>query len=138
MRISLVDRSLYYKGLMLLIRKDHEIRQEERDMMMRIGEMLGFDPNFCKSTIDEIINNKYVNDSAPLFSDPSVTRCFLKDGLKLSAADGQIHETEIQWLESVAKANCLENVWSSEVDMFNLRLSDLSALDSLELKNFQW
>jgi len=30
MRMYLMDRSMYYKGLMLLIRKDREINDEEK------------------------------------------------------------------------------------------------------------
>jgi len=42
-----MDRSQYYKGLMLLIRKDREIHEEEKRIMMAIGETLSFDADFC-------------------------------------------------------------------------------------------
>ena len=67
MRISLIDRSLYLKGLMLLIRKEGEIRDEEKKMMLGVEETLGFDKRFCEDTIKEILHNKYVVDEPPCF-----------------------------------------------------------------------
>ncbi len=138
MRISLVDRSLYYKGLMLLIRKDHEIRKEEMVMMMRIGEMLGFEPDFCRNAVEEIIGNRYVDDTPPLFSGPSVANCFVKDGLRVSASDGQIHKKEVEWLKSVAEINGLDRSLFAELETFDLEYLKKDLGDSLELRQFQW
>jgi hypothetical protein len=138
MKISLIDRSLYYKGLMLLIRKDHEISDEERSIMMRIGEILGFESEFCSSTIEEIIDNKYVDDSAPVFSEPSIAFCFIRDGITLSASDGQIHKTEIEWLKSVAEMNDLDTDWGGELERRNLTNCTESLENSLEMKHFEW
>jgi hypothetical protein len=49
MRTSLLDRRLYYKGPMLLIRKDRAVRDEEKGVMMSIGRFLGLDPIFCEN-----------------------------------------------------------------------------------------
>ncbi len=57
-RVSLIDRSLYYKGLMLLIRKDREMHDEEKGMMMHIRGMLGFESKFCENAIEEVLDNK--------------------------------------------------------------------------------
>jgi len=94
-RISLIDRSLYYKGLILLIRKDHEIHDQEKKMMMTIGEMLGFETKFCAGTIEEILDNQHIIDEPPIFSETNIALCFIRDGLRLSASDGQIHKDEM-------------------------------------------
>lgn len=138
MKISLTDRSLYYKGLMLLIRKDREICDEERKMMMHIGETLGFEPSFCRDTIEEIMNNKCVNDSPPLFSEHPIALCFIRDGLRLSASDGQPHKTELDWLESVAENNGLSSLWAGEFERFSLNPCAGSLENNLELKYFDW
>ena len=111
MKISLMDRSLYFKGLMLLIRKDRVVGEEERALMMRIGRLFSFEKGFCQEVIDEILTNRYIVDEPPLFSDPAVARCFVQDGLKLSLADGKMHDTEWQWLKTVAESNGLEPSW---------------------------
>jgi hypothetical protein len=138
MRISLTDRSLYYKSLMLLIRKDREIHDEERGMMMHIGKVLGFDSEFCANAIDEIMDNKYIIDSPPLFSEPDIALCFLRDGLRLSASDGQTHKAELDWLKSVAEINSLSGLWVNEVETFCLESPDKSLKNSLELEHFEW
>jgi len=138
MKISLIDRSLYYKSLMLLIRKDREIHDEEKKMMMPIGEMLGFDPKFCANTIAEILNNRNITDSPPLFSEASIALCFIRDGLRLSAADGQIHEAELTWLKSVAEINGLGNLWDGEIEKFYLAQGAEISENSWELRHFKW
>jgi hypothetical protein len=138
MKISLTDRSLYYKGLMLLIRKDRDIRDEERKMMMHIGETLGFESSFCRDTVEEIMNNKYVNDSPPLFEEPSIALSFIRDGLRLSVSDGQAHKAELDWLEAVAENNGLGSLWAGEFERFSLINCNESLENNLELKRFEW
>ena len=111
MKISLLDRSLYLKGLVLLIRKDRKIYAEERNMTIRIGKILGFEKRFCENGIEELMDNKYIVDLPPRFSVPYIARCFIKDGLKLSFVDGHIHENELIWLKAVAETNGLEDKW---------------------------
>jgi hypothetical protein len=113
MRISVMDRSLYLKGLMLLISKDRKIQDEEKKMMVGVGETLGFDKRFCEGTIKEILQNKYVVDEPPHFSSPDIARCFVRDGLRLSLVDGEMHEAELRWLMAVAQANSIDD-WFHE------------------------
>ena len=136
--ISLIDRSRYYKGLMLLIRKDHEIHAKERNMMMHIGNMLGFESQFCKNAIEEILDNKNIVDSPPHFTEPRIALSFIKDGLKLSAFDGSIHEAELDWLESVALINEISDLWIAEFDLFSLTTCVKGQEYNLELKYFKW
>jgi len=137
MKISLLDRSLYYKGLMILIRKDRQIHDEEKKMMLGIGKMLGFDPKFCAKTMEELLDNNHIVEEPPLFSKTDIALCFIRDGLRLSASDGQIHEAEIQWLKSVAEGNGLSNLWVAELEKFS-RASHGHPDHRLELRNFEW
>ncbi len=137
MRISLLDRSLYYKGLMILIRKDHQIHDAEKKMMLSIGEKLGFDQKFCTKTMEELLDNNHIIEAPPLFSGTDIALCFIRDGLMLSAYDGQIHEAEIKWLESVAESNGLRNEWSAELEKFS-RASHSYPDNRFELRSFEW
>jgi len=110
MKISIIDRSLYFRGLMLLIRKDREIRNEEKQLMMRIGAIMGFEKKFCKNAIDEIISNKNIDDSPPLFSNSQIAGFFIHDAIIISVANKKIHEAELGWLKEVARANGIENI----------------------------
>jgi hypothetical protein len=113
LKISLMDRSLYLKGLMLLIRKDKTIREEEEDMILSVGETLGFDRRFCADAIKELLHNRYVVDEPPRFEGQDVARCFVRDGFRLSRADGEVHGAEFVWLETVAQANGVDQ-WFQE------------------------
>lgn len=95
---------------MILIRKDREIRDEEKQLMMRIGAIMGFEKKFCKNAIDEIINNKNIDDSPPLFSNSQIAGYFIHDAIIISLADKEIHEAEIAWLKDVARTNGIENI----------------------------
>lgn len=138
MKISLLDRSLYYKGLMVLIRQDREIHEKEKKIMMDIGKKLGFDRKFCAKTMAGILVNRYITDAPPRFSKVGVARCFLLDSLKLSAADGQIHEAEISWLTSVAKNNGLADFWALELAKFRSAPRTGISGDHFEVTKFQW
>jgi hypothetical protein len=132
MRMSLMDRSLYYKGLMLLIRKDREIHDEEKRIMMAIGETLGFDAKFCENAIKEILTNK------PQFSKPAIARCFIKDGLKVCLVDNEAHETELAWLKAVAEENGLDYTWyKTSVETASCQ-TWIGIEDDLEVKRLEW
>ena len=95
---------------MLLIRKDRKITSAENLLLMRIGKSLGFDPEFCENTIKEILNNKYVEDSPPEFSNKELAEKFLKDGLAVVFSDNNIHPEEEKWLIAVAEKNGIDKV----------------------------
>ena len=96
---------------MLLIRKDREIREEEQNIVMSIGKILGFDTKFCEDTIKDVLTNKNIVDEPPLFSEPSIAECFIKDALRVALVDKLIHERELGWLKAVAKENGLSEAW---------------------------
>lgn len=137
MKISLMDRSLYYKGLMLLIRQDREIHHGERKRILNIGNRLGFNEKFCAERIAEILDNPYLVDEPPVFEAKEVALCFLKDGLVLAASDGQVHEAEVAWLTSVALQNRLGREWREDIAE-NPRIARDLPEHALELNKFEW
>ena len=111
MEISVLDGSNYFKGLLLLIRKDRRITESEIVLMERIGKSLGFEREFCSKAIQEILVNNYIEDKPPLFSSKDLACMFIKDGFVLANADNEIHSYEKEWLRSVAKKNGLDSHW---------------------------
>ena len=138
MKITLMDRSLYFKGLMLLIRKDRAVGEGERVMMMRIGRLFSFERGFCQRVINEILANQHVIDEPPLFSEPAIARCFLQDGLKLALVDGQIHDKEWQWLKAVAAKNHLDQSGCAALLQATSRQAGVDLGDALEAERFVW
>jgi hypothetical protein len=107
-------------------------------MLMRIGERLGFEKRFCEDTVKEILDNKHIVDVPPQFSDPCITKCFIRDGLRLSLADGQVQDVELSWLKAVAEANGLDETWYDGA----VRAASDRALgsfeDSLDAECLEW
>jgi len=111
MDISVVDSSSYFKGLLLLIRKDSRITEPEHVIMLRIGKALGFEKTFTEEAINEILSNRYISNEPPVFSSREFAEKFIKDGLVLAASDKEIHPREEEWLLAVAGANKVESSW---------------------------
>jgi len=114
MTIDVLDGSNYFRGLLLLIRKDHTINTVEADRMKSIGKSLGLEQRFCEEAIRDVLENPHIADTPPQFSAPGLARIFLRDGLRLAAADNEIHGLEEEWLASVAGANGVEAAWLDE------------------------
>jgi hypothetical protein len=138
MRISLIDRSLYLKALMLLIRKDLQVHGEERNMMLHIGAILGFDHGFCEETIDAIVDNKHVNDEPPLFSEEGIARCFVKDALRICLADGETHEEELQWVKAVAVINGIQGDICGGLAKAAKDEAEIGVRAGFEAEGFEW
>ncbi len=111
MNIPVIDGSNYFKGLLLLTRKDNKISESEHLLMMRIGKALGFDEKFTENAIEEILGNRFISESPPVFSSKELAEKFLKDGLVLATSDKEIHRHEEEWLLSVAGINNIDASW---------------------------
>jgi len=124
MKISLLDRSLYFKGLLLLTRKDAEVTEPEFTLMKKIGQSLGFESDFCETAVREILINEHIVDAPPVFSSQEVARLFIRDGITLGYCDHTIHPREQEWLSAVAAANGLMfdpifKEWSTDYQRHN-------------------
>jgi hypothetical protein len=107
MDIPLAERGNYYRGLLVLIRKDRIISARERDLMIRLGQGLDFDPRFCEGAIDDILKNPHIKNKPMRFSDRSIARRFVHDALMIAMIDGEIHPDEWTWIRAVARENGL-------------------------------
>jgi hypothetical protein len=134
LKISKIDASNYLKGLMLLIRKDHKISESEYILLKRIGKSLGFEPEFCEKTINEILNNNFVEDTPPVFAEKELAVKFIKDGLAVIFSDNIIHPAEENWLIATAEKNDIDilrfyefkNIYSNiDKQLVKLEVDDL-------------
>ncbi len=111
--IDFFEKSQYLKGLLLLIKKDKKIEEAERNLMIKVGKILGFEKEFIESSIDNLLENKYITEEIPKFSSKIIAESFLLDGMKLSFSDNDFSPEEIEYLSEVAKQNGLEEKYSS-------------------------
>jgi hypothetical protein len=111
MKISVIEGSNYFRGLLLLISTDRKISEPEIILMKRIGKALGFEKDFCNDVIHEILENRFILKEPPKFSTRELAKKFIKDGLLLSHSDNENHPDEEIWLESFAVNNGIELEW---------------------------
>jgi hypothetical protein len=111
MNLSLLNRSNYYKGLLVLLRRDRFVDSRESHLMLQIGAVLDFDRRFCEATINDLLSNKHVTREPIIFSDERLRKCFFRDALRLALVDGHLHLRELSWLRTVARANHQSNQW---------------------------
>jgi hypothetical protein len=111
MNLSLLNRSNYYKGLLVLSRRDRTIDAREKGFLIQMGEVLGFDKRFCETTINDLLFNANITREPVIFSDERIMKCFFQDALRLAFIDGDLHLLELRWLRSVAHANNQSDRW---------------------------
>lgn len=112
--MTVLDASNYFKGLLLLIRKDRKLTEPEIALVKRVGKALGFEQGFCDSAINEILENAFIVDEPPTFSSKELAVSFLKDGLSIAMADEEFHPSEESWLRSTAEKNGLGDAFFSQ------------------------
>jgi hypothetical protein len=111
MNLSLLNKSNYYKGLLVLLRRDRIIDAREKDLLLQLGKVLDFDRRFCEATIDELLSNTHITREPVIFSDEQIKECFFRDAIRLALIDGYLHPMELRWLRTVAHANNQSNQW---------------------------
>lgn len=120
MEMTWLDRSNYFRGLLLLVRQNNKVSKEEVSMIMRIGEGLGFAYDFCKEALKDILENEHIVDEPPKFSNKVVAQEFVKEGIRLAVVDNDLDLKELEWIDSVVRENELEEEWRlHQVEYFN-------------------
>lgn len=111
MKISTIERGLYFRGLLILIRKDGQVTDEEKVLIRRIGARLGFEKDFYEGAIKEILKNEYITDEPPVFFDKKLAAIFIQDGLIISYSDHEIDKREEDFLLQTTLANGFSEAW---------------------------
>jgi hypothetical protein len=105
MKLTLLEKSNYFKCLLVLSRRDRVIDAEERTLLLRIGQIIGFDKRFCENTIEELMVNANISREPIVFSGESLKNSFFRDALRVALCDGGLHPAEYRWLRQMARAN---------------------------------
>lgn len=115
MHLSVKDKSNYFRGLLLLVRKDNKITEEERKVLMSLGKSLGFEEKYCRQSIASLLDNKFIAETPPKFSSSEIALNFLADGLRIAESGTEICSEEKHWLRSVAEANAISEEDLNEI-----------------------
>lgn len=129
-----LDRSNYFRGLLVLAREDKKISSKEIALMEEVGRRLGFEKRFCREAIDNILVNEHINPDPPKFSSKVLAEVFLRDAIRLSLLDLELDPHELDWLKKVAEKNKLSRDWfDSALTKLIAEENFQSSLDQLEL-----
>ncbi len=112
--MTILDKSNYFKGLLLLARKDNIIAKQEKELLLQVGKSLSFEENFCHEAINYILDNEYISNEPPVFSSVEVAQSFIRDGIRLALSDENLSPYEIEWLQAVAEKNSLSSEWLND------------------------
>lgn len=114
MNIPIIDRSSYLKGLLIVARKSKKLTEAEKKIIRGIANKLGFAEDFYEETLRSLIANKYISDMPISFSDKTIAKSFIIDGLKLAFSDNNLSVEEAEWLKKTASANGIKHEWVNE------------------------
>ncbi|HEX2960497.1 MAG TPA: hypothetical protein VHO43_01830 [Ignavibacteriales bacterium] len=104
------DESNYLRGLIILAAVDRDITESERKFIMDIGKKLGFERRYCAESIEGVLNNEYLDQTIPVFSNPNTAEKFLQDCYRLAMVDNQLNFKEASWINVVAINNNILHV----------------------------
>ena len=111
MEFSVLDKSNYLKGLLVIAKKDNKLTEPEKKIIRDIALRLGFATDFYEDTLKSLLANKYILEEPFKFSHNKIAESFVCDGLKLAFSDGIVPDKEIKWLKQVAEKNGLTDEW---------------------------
>lgn len=117
MSITLVDKSNYLRGLLILAKKDNEISEFQRFIILSAGRDLGFSSSFCEEIVDTLLQNDCLCEDPIKFENYAVAQAFIADGIKITSCGKQIIEAELNWLKRAAEINSVNSRWFDSLVM---------------------
>ncbi len=104
------DRSEFLRGFLILMKQNKNVSEYEREMAMVIGKYFGFDKEFCKDSINSILENEYISDEPPLFSDNKIAEYFVTESCNILKQLHRLTDKELNWLWKTADINKLKSI----------------------------
>ena len=111
MNIDQIDKSNYFKGLLILIGTTRKITEIEKIAISDVARILGFGNNFVDTAMDELFGNQYIIAEPPRFSNHILAEIFIRDGMRVAFANQVLHLYELQWLARFAVNNNFSKQW---------------------------
>lgn len=112
---TLIDKSNYLKGLLILAKKDNQLRESEKNIIRSVAQRLGFSKDFYEETLQNLMRNEYILEDPIIFSNQEIAKMFISEGLELADADDEIVDKELKWLCTIASANNIPAEWMQSV-----------------------
>ncbi len=129
MEISVLDKSNYLKGLLIIAKKDNQLAEQEKKIIRQFAVKLGFAHDFYEDTLKSLLSNKYISEEPIIFSDKKIAESFITDGLTLANSDNSVVGVEIDYIRSIATANNFDKKWFDD-KILNFKNSAHSLLNA--------
>jgi uncharacterized tellurite resistance protein B-like protein len=105
---TVMDRSNYLKGLLILARQDKRLAHQEKDYIRDVAKKFGFSKDFYEDVLKSLMANKYLTDEPVVFSTREIAESFLKEGFEMAYCDEDFDPAELDFLKNIAAANEIE------------------------------
>ncbi len=108
MEMNQIDKSNFFRGLLLLVSKDNKISQSEKEIILSIGKRFGYSTDYCLQSVNEILVNKYVSHKPPKFTEKATAEQFINLSIQIAVLDYNLHIEEIHWIIDTATVNHID------------------------------
>ena len=105
MQFSYKDKGEFLRAFLIMIRKDKNINESEKQMTLVIGKYFGFEERFCKDAISQLLENEFLSEKPPVFSSKEIAHFFVKEVTRIMEQIKPMNDDEKEWLLEIAKVN---------------------------------
>ena len=105
MELTYKDRSEFLRGFLILIKKDNKVTESEKNMALVVGNYFGFSQDFCENAIKVLLENEYISEKPPIFSNKCIAKFFIVESYKIFNQIHTLDQNEEEWLISTAALN---------------------------------
>lgn len=133
MQISILDKSNYFRGLLVLIGQDRILHEEEKRIILKLGKLFSFEESFVRESIENLLENKFINFEPPKFSSKRIAEKFIKDAVNIALIDNDLHLNELQWLKEAVLKNEIEQKFFDELLQKNENSRDSNIFEISDL-----
>ncbi len=115
MKITIQDKSNYFRGLLVLVGQDRIIHKEEKIKILNLGKILGFEENFVKESVNNLLENNFINFEPPKFSSKEIAKRFIKDAVNIALIDDDLHLFELEWIKNATEINEVDHEYFEDM-----------------------
>ncbi len=109
MQIPVRTEAITSKGFSSPQNQISNLIRPRKTSLKKISDKLGFANDFYEETIRGLLANKYISEEPIKFSDKKIAESFVNDAIKLACADGNVTDSEKNWIKKTAEINGLDD-----------------------------
>jgi predicted transcriptional regulator len=100
---------------LVLVGQDRIIHKEEKIKILNLGKLLGFEENFVKESVNNLLENNFINFEPPKFSSKEIAKRFIKDAVNIALIDDDLHLFELEWIKNATEINEVDHEYFEDM-----------------------